>query len=568
MIYDFTIEEEIRINELINDTKLNIHRDYSDATKENALGFHKESQIKTIRWNFGEENQENKEDKTELWKNQNNILNEMLNDIEAKRFEQLDTPSKIMSDAKNVINNAILYEYTYIIGAKLYNPKAEYISISQAYIDSYYILLLADWRYKQYYYKTFREIKKPLKIRFLKSGMKNYLEQIAIPKHIAALEGTPQEAELRQLINDCLDNSKFIIDDKKVTLIEAVEKPFITENSIASRKIIENSKYMVMNSLISSQMVSKAPTKISKKDIPGQYTIQWDFCEKDVVYIATTDIVNDSNININAKIDAYDMAIINAIGSLYISHQIQDTNEPCYLTPMDIWRFMNGKKANEKIKITPNQEKQLIQHIDKLRFTKFEIDLKSQMEKWGISFDERYAQKTGKADDAILNLTGMQIYTSKNKNQTTYGYRVNTEPILFTYSRYRKQIITVDKNLLNVTDNKSLGENTIVFKNYLLKRIENYKHGYLNSNIIKLETIYRETGIKEPGQRENEEGHTSKAAYLSAIRKERAKDCKEIERILTTWKTAKYIKSFRKEGQGNEVYYIFEIDKHSRRIKG
>lgn len=549
MIFSFTEEEK----ELIRDfekkaraqgiTSDDIKRDIADVEEDGEGG---------LKVRYEERKKEN------LIKTVCNDFIEMINSFENARFSELDNQTKIIENAKSTAEEAIIFIYNSFNFGDIKANSDSFFTISNfTYSTKNHFYIMFNEGISQLFNYHVEQAKPPARI-FEKSGMREFLFQYAIKKHIEALEGTPGAEVLEEIIDSILDGSFYIIPDE-----DKQEPPFVVENSGVNRKYVDTSKYTAMNSLVSAQMVSKSP-KPSKKDIPGQYTMQWDIIEKEVVYVATIDFVNDNNVYINAKIDAYDMAIINAVGSLYIAHQAQEPGEFCYLTPMDIWRFMNGKEANEKIKITPNQEKHLLAHIDKLRFTKFEIDLKSQMKKWGISFDSRYTQKTGKADDAILNLTGVQIYTSKNKKQSTYGYRVNTEPILFTYSRYRKQIITVDKSLLNVTDNKTLGENTIVFKNYLLKRIENYKHGYLSSNVIKLETIYRETGIKEPGQREKEENHTNKAAYLSAIRKERAKDCKEIEHIFKTWEAAKYIKGYTKEGQGNEVYYIFETDKHPK----
>lgn len=495
----------------------------------------------------------------------NSEFQRTIDKIENDHFAQLKTPEEIIENAVEITKDAILYEYaanSFMTNNE--DGRTEILRLTNDYINISDFVDLVSWYFKQeQFLKQLKKQDAVPKVVFERSSFLKYLRVRVINLHIEALKETSKAEDLEERINSILDKSIYIIPDEDIK-----GTPFIVENSGVNRKFVDTSKYTAMNSLVSAQMVSKSP-KTSKKDIPGQYTMQWDIIEKEVVYVATIDLVNDNNVYINSKIDAYDMAIINAVGSLYIAHQAQEPGEPCYLTPMDIWRVMNGKETSDKkFRMSPNQEKQLLAHIDKLRFTKFEIDLRSQMQKWGISFDTRYAQKTGKADDAILNLTGVQIYTSKNKNQTTYGYRVNTEPILFTYSRYRKQIITVDKSLLNVTDNKSLGENTIVLKNYLLKRIENYKHGYLNSNMIRLETIYRETGIKEPGQREKKEEYSSNTTYLSAIRKQRAKDCKEIEHILTTWKAANYIKGFKKEGKGTEVSYIFEVDKCTRALRG
>ena len=536
MIFSFTKEEEAQIRQF----------------EENTI---KELGLKGTRASYEWIEQVKKTDKAIVDK-----FTEMIDSFEDKRFSKLDTPKKILDNAKITAKEAIIFTYN-SFGIAGVSKKSAHITIGSFTYSSknYFNFALSEGADKFLNYHIEQE-RTPARI-FTKDGMRTFLLKYALKTHIDALKGTPNVEILEEEINKILDKSVYIICD------EDMNGSFLVENGGVNRKFVDAAKYTAMNSLVSAQMVSKRP-KASKKEIPGQYTMQWDIRENEVVYVAAIDFANDNNVNVNAKIDAYDMAIINAIGSLYITHQTKEPGETCYLTPMDIWRFMNGKESNEKIKMTPNQEKQLLLHIDKLRFTKFEIDLKDQMKKWGITFDNRYTQNTGKADDAILNLSGVQIYTSRNKKQTTYGYRVNTEPILFTYSRYRKQIITVDKSLLNVTDKKSLGENTIVFKNYLLKRIENYKHGYLKSNTIKLETIYRETGILEPEQRRTEETHTSKTAYLSAIRKERAKDCKEIEHILKTWEAAKYIKGFKKEGKGSEICYVFETDKRPRSLKG
>ena len=187
MLYEFTLEEELKINELINETYKNFYEEHPNETKEKRIEFHKKQNIK---------------------------LNEMLDDFETKHFEHLNTSSKIINDAKKIINDAILFEFAYIIGEKLYKAETDPIDISQTYIDAYYNIQLATWRYRQYYFKTIKGNKNLPKIRILKSGMQNFIEQIAIPKHIAALEGTPHEAELKQLINNCLDNSQYIIDDR------------------------------------------------------------------------------------------------------------------------------------------------------------------------------------------------------------------------------------------------------------------------------------------------------------------------------------------------------------------
>lgn len=494
--------------------------------------------------------------------------------IETERYEAINEPNEILENAKERINDAILYEYAANVGIDEEQSKEKpVLMLTDDYIN------IADWTdCVAWYYKHEKFLKmleeppqEPLFL-FARSGIEKHIRKNVICSHIDALKGTPGAQDLEELIKDCLDNSKYIIDDSKVKQdVNQSIKPFISNGAYTGvRRVLNVPQYTAMNSLVSTKIVSSAP-KSSKKDIPGQYTMQWDIQEKDLVYFAAVDFKADKNISVDTKIDLYDIAIINAIGSLYIAHKAQAPGEECCLIPLDIWRFMNGKRPNEKVKMSPNQEAMLVSRIEKLRRSFFYMDLKSQIEKYGFTFDKRFTQNNGIVDDTLLNLTKKVIQTTRN-GQVTDGYKVNTEPILFTYSRCRKQIITVNRELLNVTGaagSKSIGEHTIAFTNYLLKRIENYRKGFLSSNIVKLETIYKETGIVSPKERVIRENYANEKTYAEAIRKERARDCKEIDNILKTWKGKKFIDSFQKDGQGENTSYVFEVIRRTpKMIKG
>ena len=481
-------------------------------------------------------------------------FNQILIESNKKRFRTLDTAQKIIADAKAMIEDTIMYLYAeatmFIPGGTMKNEVVEVQAPTNKLKEISYLI----WDQAKFYKEDPNTRENPI-LKMDKKGVGNYLSYNIIPQYLTALEEIATDSnkhirELEKVFINSLNSSPFVID------VKGEEVPFIITNQIGARRILDVKQYTAMNTLVSTKMVNSMP-KPSKKDIPGQYTMQWDIKEKDLVYFAAVDLKNDKNISADTRIDLNDMAIINAIGSLYIAHKKENPEEDYYFIPLDIWRFMNGKEPNAKVKMSPNQEKNLIDRIEKLRRSFFYIDLKSQMQKYGLTFDSRFTQSKGVADDSLLNLTKMAIKTAKN-GQITDGYRVNTEPILFTYSRCRKQIITVERSLLNVNDT-NMGEHSIAFTNYLLRRVENYRKGFLKSNRLKLETIYKDKGINSPSERVHKERYTSENAYNVAIRKERAKDCKLIDGILKEWKNRKFIKNYVKEGQGEDTIFVFDV---------
>lgn len=496
---------------------------------------------------------------------------QLVDGFEKEHVESLEGPEEVIKDVKKTLKDAITFLYADILlSLKHEKIKPEFIDIDDSKMD------YLEWK-KTFFsgvtHSEFQELRHcdmcP-EFKIDKEGALKYMEKIAFPLHIKALKGSEHEKELYKIVNDYLDNSKYIYqknparEEKKLS-----EDAFIIDNKQARfRQVIEIQRYTIMNSLVSTSLVNSAPQK-RKKDIPGQYTMQWDIKENEILYYAAVDFKTDKDISVDTKLDLNDMAIINAIGSLYMTHIKNNPGEACYFIPLDIWRIMTGREANEKMDMTPRQEKDLVNRIEKLRRSFFYMDLKSQMQKYGFTFDSRFSTSNGIADDTLLNLTKMAIQTNKN-GQVTDGYRINTEPILFTYSRCRKQIITFDRSLLNVTgisNKNNIGENTIAFTNYLLRRIENYRKGYLKTNIIRLETVYKDTGILSPTERIIKDNYASDKTYREAIRKERARDCKEISKILDIWVNKRFIKGYEKNGQGDKTKFVFEV-KELKKLHG
>jgi plasmid replication initiation protein len=194
MIYNFTIEEQSKIDVLWDrlDEKIEQRKAAPHETpKETVLDY-----IQRLNKEF------------------NNILGE----IEKEHFKSLKSPQEIIKDAEKVIKDAILFEYA---GNAYGLESTEETAHNCINLTKEYTQLMGDvefltWNHLQEQYKKVKENPEPPKVKLVKSGMLYFLEQRAIAKHIAALKGTAQEEELKKVINDCLDNSKYIIDDQYV----------------------------------------------------------------------------------------------------------------------------------------------------------------------------------------------------------------------------------------------------------------------------------------------------------------------------------------------------------------
>ena len=194
MIYNLTIEEQSKIDTLWERLEEKIEQRKAapnETPKETVLDY-----IQRLNKEF------------------NNILGE----IEEEHFKSLKSPQEIIKDAEKVIEDAILFEYagTTEGAASTEENKITCINLTKEYTQLMGEIEFLSWNYMQEQYKKAKENQEPPKVKLVKSGMLYFLQQRALKRHIAALKGTPQEEELNKVINDCLERSKYIIDDELV----------------------------------------------------------------------------------------------------------------------------------------------------------------------------------------------------------------------------------------------------------------------------------------------------------------------------------------------------------------
>ena len=166
---------------------------------------------------------------------------------------------------------------------------------------------------------------------------------------------------------------------------------------------------------------------------------------------------------------SYDKRVYNAVVSLYAAG-----NE--VLTPSMVYRHTHGLDGRQGVSEAS------------IRLVSDSID-KSRQTYIGIDFSNDEPALKGQ----LINAEKVNVITGK---YCVDGYQLSETPLLYQINT--KQIITVDAELLNTKNRiKRDSVNTVILKEFFIKRIENIKTGRLNKH-IRFEAIYEELGINNP----------------------------------------------------------------------
>ena len=217
------------------------------------------------------------------------------------------------------------------------------------------------------------------------------------------------------------------------------------------------------------------------------------------------------------------------------------------ITPQEIWRTMDGKT----VPTTPSaaQIKKVRDSIDKMQFTKITIDTSQELKaNYRTLNDERVVN--GTITTYLINADKLSFFTEKGN--IVDGYRINQEPILYAYSKAKNHILYFDYALLDTSSKIRTDENMIIFKNYILSEVTRMVNGLnRNSNRIKFDTIYKNTGILPPDQRVERANYSSDSAYTAVVRRESKRDRDKMCAILNVCKENSFIQDYAlvKEGR-------------------
>ena len=229
--------------------------------------------------------------------------------------------------------------------------------------------------------------------------------------------------------------------------------------------------------------------------------------------IAGTWIAAGDSITIRGRrvITGFDKAVYNTVSTLYAAGNRE-------VSATDIFRTMNG---NTDKRPSAAQVERITNSIRKWMYTALYMDMTQELQHKRLTLDDERIIN-GKVETQMLQAT---IGTARTKKGSEIAvFRLAAEPILYTYCKGKKQIITVPIALLDTAEAASNTEGLTAIREYLLQQIELMKTGNRDNPTIKYATIYEETGIEPP-----------------TARKDAMRLRNQIKAVLDVWKDRGYI---------------------------
>lgn len=355
--------------------------------------------------------------------------------------------------------------------------------------------------------------------------------------HIEALKDNREKLQelMEEIIaiiesNDLTDNSELTDEEQKPLKVNRFRRSPLKDNSI----------YGIMNDKANARIMQDTGVFSMKAD--GQIKFVIDQAGKNELNNILTTIVltpEGENVSLSKKLNGYDNAVYNAVADLFHNWKDEHPNEPLYLSPQEIWRRMNGKSTRDgQAKPSQNQLNKIRQSMHKMRHIDFEMNIKAEVDAHRVNFDDDNRFNGYYIKDYLINCAEAG-YTTEQGRYIPDGFRINCEPILYTYNEKKKHILKLPFNLLDISGALSDSENVTEFRQYLIQQILLMHNGKRQSCRILLSTIYEATGVLAPEER-IENTYANKETWQQAIRRARKADREKIEALLELWKTKEY----------------------------
>ena len=510
MLFDFT-EEELKQRELIR-------KDF----KEKMLEVSQKLETATL-----EEGKKLIVERTRLQLNFNTSYSAFIDKCERIRFQKIEgNINAIKEDAIEQVPKIIEYCYNSLVNVEMPEDlkKLEIIESKEG-----TLLLKANFVTK-----------------YIMEEIKLHLD--ALQKDKEALQDVLNYIIRAVETNEKTNQEEITLTPLEIKLEETAQ--LLDINKLMRNPLADITTYGLMNDKVNAQLIQG---DFFTQEANGQLTIKFavDQAPKNkkqaAVYMALT--YEGTEGKLTKRLTAFDSAVYNAVATRFYYWQKENTRSSLYITPQEIWRTMNGKKAGDgQAKPSKTQVQRICDSLDKMRFTHFYMDISEEIQAFNLYIDDDRVT-AGKIDTYVLNCSKVEFETEKGN--TVQGYKIGDEPILYTYNRVKNHILYVPYEMLDTSTNTSDSENVTEFRNYLLQQVQLMKNGednkgkyYHRNRIILLETIYRDTGILPPEERISNKSYKNDASKQKEVRRLRKTDREKIEGILDAWKAKKWIKGY------------------------
>lgn len=236
------------------------------------------------------------------------------------------------------------------------------------------------------------------------------------------------------------------------------------------------------------------------------------------------------------RLTPYDREIYNAVVSLY-----EAENE--YATPNMIQKILSGNKEygdGTRKSLTQTNRQSILSSLNKMKETIIEIDASQE----GSEYKKAEYKYSGK----LLPINFIQAVTLNNNTVKDCIQILRTPPLL-EYSKLRRQLTSVDIELLAVLSNR---EAHVLIRDYLLGEIQWMKYSSRRRNIILYKTIEEYLGTLLQGDTDSC-NHKRKRLRENVIK------------CLKYWVNKKYIKGYTENKDRNTITKVLIMLQNTKR---
>ena len=207
--------------------------------------------------------------------------------------------------------------------------------------------------------------------------------------------------------------------------------------------------------------------------------------------------------DIQAKITEEDKQISNAIVSLWVAGKNEDPKKRIVFTVRDIYEVLAGGKKDKKPSKT--EYDRICKTIEKLSSLRVTLDADRELESYGIKSDDP-VKVTLNVRSNYIYTRGVSVISKHKQDKRLDAWELIAEPIIYTYAKATKQIITIPIKVLAIEETDKAGKlagklvlmtkTRGAIRGYLMKRIEIMRTNTNNnqSNTIKFKTLFNEIG--------------------------------------------------------------------------
>lgn len=318
------------------------------------------------------------------------------------------------------------------------------------------------------------------------------------------------------------------IDKLKTALVEATgdEKTAqLVVKSLPEEHIIANNKLanLMQEEDILGAFAMRVSRRNAKKEIKNACVITYE---------------GDDNVVLKSlrPYTEYDRQVHDAIVSLVANGITQ-------MTASTIYRAMTGMTGDDNVS---QKSLDLIEDsIHKMMFMHVTVDMTEELLQRHITLEDSSVIKGGKIDTYLLNIGRVEVkYENADGEGIIVGYKLNEEPILYSYSKLTGQVLTLPSSLLDIRDKSGKPvrntEQRIAIKGYLMRRISVMQGKTPQSYRILLTHLYE--------------------MFPNATDRKQLKRIKDYAAVvLEFWQRQQFIKGYKLVNQKN-TDYAFDID--------